>query len=827
MNNWMWDRQQGKFVPVVSAGLTGNFLQQHGENSQQGTLKDHRSFKTSNIKFRQSLQREMEMRKGSTKADGQGHEKMPNIEKYENRDNKLSGQSKRGQFQSGRRGHTADEKYIDVGSESGSEDKDENEEDNYHSEDTDIKMTEKLKVKPPKFKASIDSLKKVIIPQKKSMHSSDRKGFEVLIEETSGWIKQRIVNKEQLRTETEMPTAVQVSEDSEDDGQDLQYEEEFLEAVRNSNEKIEEMIRNLKIPKQRIMKTAVKQNGYTKGVQLALTEMSKLLRKDISQAVGIWCGYRIEDPHSPVFVVILKDQNCILKKEEVPKPFMNYEIIIRYKNVPNDEEISILEHYGCKNIRSEDIAHVKNCIAKNTERLMMEHSNLSIISPCAIKAHGYKRKKIEVIEDTCIVFYVPVKGIIPIGEKQLPKVIDGIITDVREGEFLFFGGHNAMQYHQQLRMGCCVSSTKIGSLGGFVSLPGDKIGCLTAAHVVLKDNHIVQYIKMKNEERKKLNDSLVEGEINIEMYQPEPLPGVKPFGRVQAIALDAGDIYTPSVDAAIIQITDDERRPEMGNFPDGDFEDVGFTKEDPMLFTSGAILDDIDPSQRGSLVIKFGCTTGITRGFLKWIGGSVRPVDVWGKYCFPAMFGQMEVTMRDFACEGDSGAMVFLCVGGNIRNLRAVGMVIGGSSTGCSCVVTPIKAVFEKLGLINNQLKVFPTKQLSLQETTSLPLAEQIVTHKHVLSMHKQILDTLSEKISSIEQNISLGLRNPDSPEQTMSKAFRRMDSLEKRVDSLEHNMKEGFRNTRNEVFGRVDSLQENMNQSFNRMTELLQNLHR
>ncbi|KAK3599439.1 hypothetical protein CHS0354_036455 [Potamilus streckersoni] len=617
-------------------------------------------------------------------------------------------------------------------------------------------------------------------------------------------------------------------------------EEEFLETIRGNSDKIEEMIGNHKIPKQSTMKIAMKRYGYSRGVQMTLSQMSKLLMRENSQASDVWCGYRTDDPHTPLFVVVLKSQSCILKKEELLKPFISYEIVIRNKYVPNDEERKIVESYGNQSVRSEDIARVNNCIASQTERLMKEHSNLSIISPCHFKTSGYLKKNMKLTEETCIVFYVPVKGIIPVGEKEFPRDIDGIVTDVREGEFVFFEGHNAMEYHSKLRMGCCITGPKTGSLGGFVDLSGDKVGCLTAAHAVLRDDQIQQYINMGDEEKKKWNDDLAQGKELIEKHQPIPMQGYKPFGRVQSIALEAGNASSRSVDAAIIQITDDERKPIMGNFPDGDFENVGFTREYPMLYSSGDILDDMEPSQKGSMVIKFGGSTGITRGCLEWNGHSLRPLNVSGfsGFYFPEIFGQMEVKTRDFAANGDSGALVFLCVGGNIRNLQAVGMIIGGNSTGCSCYITPIKAIFEKLGSRHNRFRVFPHRQLAHQETTPQVLTERISALEHALSKQNSTLDKLSENVNTIENSMNQSLgrveenmnesvkehlsRVEQNVSENINKYLMRVEqnmtvNMNERYMMVEQNMSENM----NERFMRVEqNMTENMNERFVRVEQ-------
>ncbi|KAK3593361.1 hypothetical protein CHS0354_021929 [Potamilus streckersoni] len=357
-----------------------------------------------------------------------------------------------------------------------------------------------------------------------------------------------------------------------------------------------------------------------------------------------------------------------------------------------------------------------------------------------------------------------------------------------------------MEYHQKLRMGCCITGGKCGTLGGFVDLPDGKIGCLTAAHVVLDQNQFHRYIKLGEERKRQLSLDFEQGKKEIHIYQPTPEPGLIPFGRVQAVALDAGNIFSPSVDAAIIQITDEERKPQMEHFPDGNFENVGFTKEDPMLYTSGRILNDVDLHQKGCLVIKFGCTTGIARGSMEWIGESVRPVDISGSYSFPFMIGQLEVKSYNFSAEGDSGALVFLCLGGNIQNLHAVGMIIGGSSTGCQCFITPIKAVFEKLGLVSNRFKVFPYRQLSQQETIPEPLREQFEVTEHLTMVEQNMNRSMNESLIRIEQNMN----------ENMNRRFMTVEQ------NIFENMNERFMRVEQNMNERLTRAEQNMNENMN-----------
>ncbi|KAL3855566.1 hypothetical protein ACJMK2_014773 [Sinanodonta woodiana] len=530
--------------------------------------------------------------------------------------------------------------------------------------------------------------------------------------ETSKEIEQGNDDTGQSNVKTAVPPSGQRPMDSDSGKQDQNAEESRIKRIflRIS------LLHNIRFFfSKSIIISDIKQYGYNKIIQCRLRRMSNHLCKQIRGAIRVWTGYRTEDMHTPIFVVMFK-KNIIPGEIILSKPYDDYEIVFRNEHTPSDEEEQISERSEkhTNTISKEDMSRVLDCIANNTERLMNEHSSLSIIAPSTVKAVGFNARSNEskLVDSMCIVLYIPIKGIIPMGEKEFPKDIDGISTDVREGEFVFHCQVGPDEFHSKLPMGCCISTKDDlnGTLGGFVDLSSSAIGCITAAHAVLNVNQLK--MAMKNA----LSDEDIR---DIQIYQPNV--DTEAFGKVVQIAFVQGNQHEPTVDAALIEITDHERTPYTGMFPFINYPFLGFTTENPMMYNSGNIRYNSDISKEFK-VVKYGQATSNTWGKLAWDGASVRLVDT--RYQLRATpdddnvshliyYQQMIVKSSDainFSMPGDSGALVFVNNEAN-GELEAIGLLVGGDTqTGKAQkhFVTPIKAVFTKLELGTHMFRHFP-----------------------------------------------------------------------------------------------------------------------
>lgn len=133
---------------------------------------------------------------------------------------------------------------------------------------------------------------------------------------------------------------------------------------------------------------------------------------------------------------------------------------------------------------------------------------------------------------------------------------------------------------------------------------------------------------------------------------------------------------------------------------------IGFSKEEPMEFTSGEIVHDFEEINCPCTVVKYGIQTGHTIGILRSCGPAVHkrspsfnPDDRIQLHQQIEVFARKGDQDKPFADEGDSGSLVFLVSRiGNKTSIRALGLLVGGTNYG-SGIVTPIWAVLKKLGL--------------------------------------------------------------------------------------------------------------------------------
>ena len=254
-------------------------------------------------------------------------------------------------------------------------------------------------------------------------------------------------------------------------------------------------------------------------------------------------GYESSDPWELVVVAIVT--------EEVPDVplFPDFRLIQRkFGNVSNDaKELFEKEKDAQFRFTSQESGDMQKFITENAESLMQKHSNLLVV-------RGSKARRNNDKPEVCIVLYVHVKGIIPFGEDPFPNELGGYPVEILEGIFYFAADPKG--YIQSLMMGCSVESGHgmCGSIGGFVKLPDDSLGCLTACHVFRP--HI---------EHSGFNNSV---------YQPVAKPHFK-FGEVINHSFAEKWNNQISVDAALIKITDESRTPKSGRFPDAESAEAG------------------------------------------------------------------------------------------------------------------------------------------------------------------------------------------------------------------------------------------------------------
>lgn len=155
----------------------------------------------------------------------------------------------------------------------------------------------------------------------------------------------------------------------------------------------------------------------------------------------------------------------------------------------NSKEIQVLERKAFSVEESTRIK-MKKVIQEHGEKIFAKYSNVVGMCISNIRCvNGYT------LAAPCIVLYCLDKTLIPFGEEQLPKVLEGWPCEIRE-DFVMFGTcpNNCSLYNQNLpEPGCSIgrpSDFSSGSVGFLVEAKNPvrklKYGFLTAAHVAIE-----------------------------------------------------------------------------------------------------------------------------------------------------------------------------------------------------------------------------------------------------------------------------------------------------------------------------------------------------
>ncbi|XP_061193734.1 uncharacterized protein LOC133201963 [Saccostrea echinata] len=345
-------------------------------------------------------------------------------------------------------------------------------------------------------------------------------------------------------------------------------------------------------------------------------------------------------------------------------------------------------------------SHLKETLPQISEKkarvLFQRHSNLTMISVSPCKSIGFSKGNHRVVKKPCILFLCLHKGYIPYGEEEFPRQIGDVEVDVQEG-FCNFGNGELLEMGGDIRR---KGSKNVGSIGGFVSLPGSKIGLITCAHVVLS---------LKELEKREI-DPLNEVEAFINSAH-----SYKVCGKVVHAEFpkpEVSGVHSPresSVDAALIELASPSSVAGYRTVTGEQLLSAGFQTDKPPKFHGEIIPMHNLPNLVSGSVVKYGATTGLTLGCLfnecmhvrinyedklklsDILGSSNSPCDI-------VVYNQMEIeSLRGQFFElGDSGSFVF-CINQD-DTISCIGMAIGYTSRG-ACLVTPIENVLKSLNL--------------------------------------------------------------------------------------------------------------------------------
>ena len=238
-----------------------------------------------------------------------------------------------------------------------------------------------------------------------------------------------------------------------------------------------------------------------------------------------------------------------------------------------DEEATAVNEYIVNNKAYFDEKDIKECakikqiINKHSSRLFDEYTNLEIVSGSPVLSRYTKK---DFLWMWCIVLYCKEKGKIPKDDTLFPKWIESCPVDVRQGYFCQSGKTNnelckSTDFQQTLSVGAeiMVQGAQTGSLGGFIRIGPNVVGALTCGHVCGNTNALDDGIT--------IDGSFPSRDLKPRVYQPAMHSACghalgNEIGHVERVSFLHGKRNEVSVDAALILITNQDRKPKDGLF---------------------------------------------------------------------------------------------------------------------------------------------------------------------------------------------------------------------------------------------------------------------
>ncbi|XP_062615596.1 uncharacterized protein LOC134277293 isoform X2 [Saccostrea cucullata] len=430
------------------------------------------------------------------------------------------------------------------------------------------------------------------------------------------------------------------------------------------------------------------------------------------EVLNLWTGTRCrKDKHShegiDTIVAIVKER--ILPINDT---FFGLHVVVREERQVSQEASDVIfQTSSC--FGGSKLKEIKG-ITFNS--LLMKHTNITLISFSQVISRAYGKKNANIVHSPCVVIYCRVKGIVPLGEEEFPRKIDGHPIDVREG-FCEFAV-------DAIRAGDKVTSEKregTGTLGAFVDYAESrKNAFITCAHVLYPINELNERLKTLSKKNVKNVSINLDGQWHS-------------IGRIKFASFCNTQADEISIDAALVDLTD------FSYVNDGKFSETysgqqlkraGIENED-ISFSSGET-DILNEGIRDKILIKVGAESGLTVGTLgEKCSSNIDILNEDGSFRF-TLHNQTEILPisvynQPFLKSGDSGAFVFAVENRRPLELKCIGMAVASTSFG-SCIMTPINPIFKALDLPQNCLSCYrnqsvervsgdPTYQLLLELT--------------------------------------------------------------------------------------------------------------
>jgi hypothetical protein len=212
-----------------------------------------------------------------------------------------------------------------------------------------------------------------------------------------------------------------------------------------------------------LTKLLLKQGRTSRELFRECQKICQVIKDESEHIAHVEAVYRFGDDKHVIFLVFAT------KKIKID---LIWVIEIRIINSYSDESRVVLHCKENSSLTEKESRKIGEIIDIHSKKLMCDHKFLSAISASSVLSRhfGSMRYKHKIKKRPCIVFYVLVKGIIPLNEECFPTELEGTPVDVREGGVRLCV-NIAEQYQIKATIGCKItSSTCLENLEHLVDL---------------------------------------------------------------------------------------------------------------------------------------------------------------------------------------------------------------------------------------------------------------------------------------------------------------------------------------------------------------------
>lgn len=251
----------------------------------------------------------------------------------------------------------------------------------------------------------------------------------------------------------------------------------------------------------------------------------------LDRILDIWPAFNCIHILKSENLVIVVELKCKMNNVYVPTKYFSVDIVyLVNEDISKENTNTVKSEESNAEVLFPDNKQITGLSARD---LFAKHSKLTLISKSSFQQRG--------IEKQCVNLFCKVKGLLPVGENEFPKIFCGLPTKVVQG---------SPELMSKLRVGDMIGTDefKKGTLGGFVKVRGDT-AFLTCLHIFLNAEELAA-------DKISLNDNKP---LLVKCYPAFEKSGASSSpsficGKIRDIAFKTDNPESTSIDAALIKV---------------------------------------------------------------------------------------------------------------------------------------------------------------------------------------------------------------------------------------------------------------------------------